>query len=210
MSKNHPDDETNQPPTPAGPGSKRRSRLRWIPAGLLLALLVLVAAYVALWPSMGRIAVVEEGRLYRSAELPPEKLADLCRELGIRTVVDFRKESPKTEAEAGTLQAIGVRYVPLPTEQVPGPGVVERFLSVMSDENNLPVLIHCVHGVGRTGLHAAVYRIEFQGWSNEQARWEAMLLSGFDSFQEDTPKGRFLMEYAPARGKQAPPEAGGQ
>jgi len=191
------------PATTGGPRPKRRLRRGWIAAVLFLALVAGVAAYIALWTSRGRIAVVDEGRLYRSAELSPERLAALCRELGIRTVVDFRKEGPGTEAEAEALREIGVRYAPLPTEQLPGPGVVEGFLSVMSDEANLPVLIHCVHGVGRTGLHAAVYRIEFQGWTREQARWEAMLLSGFDSFQKSTPKGRFLLEYVPVKGREA-------
>jgi protein tyrosine phosphatase (PTP) superfamily phosphohydrolase (DUF442 family) len=180
-----------------GKNPKRRSRGKWIFATLLLVILAGIVAYLVLWAETGRFIVVQEGKLYRSAEMSAEKLADLCREHGIRTVVDFRKEGPKTEKEAGTLEKAGVRYVHLPTEQLPGPGVVEGFLSVMSEEENLPVLIHCEHGVGRTGLHAAVYRIEFQGWSNNQARWEAMLLSGFDSFQEDTPKGRFVEEYVP-------------
>ena len=146
---------------------------------------------------MGRYAVVDPGRLYRSAEYPPWRLAEECRRLGIRTVVDFRMASPKVDAEAEVLGRIGVRHVHLPTHQVPPPEVVDAFLEIMSDEANHPVLIHCQHGVGRTGLHAAIYRMEFQGWSNRCARIEAMLLSGFDSFQEDTDKARFIEAYTP-------------
>ena len=181
----------------SGQRPKQRSRRRWIPAAAVLLLLTGIVVCLVLWASFGRFIVVREGHLYRSAKLSAEKLTDICSEHGIRTVVDFRGESPKTEAEAETLLKIGVRYVHLPTGQVPGPGVLEAFLSVMSDQENLPVLIHCEHGVGRTGLHAAVYRMEFLGWSNDHARWEAMLISGFDSFGEDTPKGRFIMEYTP-------------
>ncbi len=180
-----------------GTAGKRPSRRKWFFITGILLLLAGAGLYTLYWVVTGRIATVHEGVLYRSAELPPEKLTELCREYGIKTVMDFRKEGPKTEAESRALNEIGVSYVHLPTEQLPGPGVLENFLAVMAQEENRPVLIHCQHGVGRTGLHAAVYRIEFQDWSNEHARWEAMILSGFDSFQKDTYKGQFVEEYIP-------------
>lgn len=197
-----------------GRRSGRTRRRRWVLAAALAAVPAALAIYLVLWAAMGRFIVVREGHLYRSAELPPEKLVELCLRHGIRTVVDFREAGPKTEAEAEALGRAGLRHVHLPTGQLPDPGVLESFLAVMAGEENLPVLIHCEHGVGRTGLHAAVYRIEFQGWSNERARWEAMILSGFDSFQKKTPKGRFVLEYRPAGGPEAavpaPPEPAGE
>ncbi len=176
-------------------GTKRR---RWVLVTVLLALPAALMIYLVVWASTTRFIVVREGHLYRSAELAPEKLVEYCRRHGIRTVVDFRETGPKTEAQAGALREAAIRYVHLPTEQLPGPGILEGFLAVMADEENLPVLIHCQHGVGRTGLHAAIYRIEFEGWSHEKARWEAMILAGFDSFQKRTPKGMFILEYTPS------------
>lgn len=163
----------------------------------LLLLLAGIAGYLGTWAATGRHAVVDPGRLYRSAECAPSRLLEECSRLGIRTVVDFREGSPLVDAEAEALAAAGVNHAHLPTGQVPPPEVVEAFLEIMSREENLPVLIHCEHGVGRTGLHAAIYRIEFQGWSNACARWEAMLLAGFDSFQKGTDKARFLESYVP-------------
>ena len=163
----------------------------------ILLVLVGIGGYLGYWAAMGRYAVVDPGRLYRSAEYPPWRLVEECKRLGIRTVVDFRNDSPDTEAEAEALGEAGVRYAHLATGQVPPPEIVDAFLDIMSDEANLPVLIHCEHGVGRTGLHAAIYRMEFQGWSNRCARWEAMLLAGFDSFQKDTDKARFIESYTP-------------
>jgi len=32
-----------------------------------------------------------------------------------------------------------------------------------------PLLIHCMHGAGRARLFAAIYRIEFEGWTVERA-----------------------------------------
>lgn len=176
-----------------GPGLRPRT------AVLLTALLLLLAVggYLGYWAAMGRFAIVDPGRLYRSAEYAPWRLAEECKRLGIRTVVDFRDHSDDVAAEAEALRSIGVTHAHLPTGQVPPPEVVKAFLEIMSREENLPVLIHCEHGVGRTGVHAAVYRMEFQGWSRERARWEAMLLAGFDSFQKNTEKARFLESYTP-------------
>jgi protein tyrosine phosphatase (PTP) superfamily phosphohydrolase (DUF442 family) len=163
----------------------------------ILFLLVGIGGYLGYWAAMGRYAVVDPGHLYRAAELPPWRLVEECGRLGIRTVVDFRTGSESVDAEAEALREIGVRHAHLATDQVPSPEVVEAFLEIMSDEENHPVLIHCHHGVGRTGLHAAIYRMEFQGWSNKRARFEAMLLAGFDSFQEGTDKARFIEAYTP-------------
>ncbi len=176
-----------------GPGLRPRS----VVLITIVLLLVGIGGYLGYWAAMGRYAVVDPGRLYRSAEYAPWRLVEECRRLGIRTVVDFRMASPDVDAEAEALGEIGVRYAHLPTGQVPPPEVVDAFLEIMSDEANHPVLIHCEHGVGRTGLHAAIYRMEFQGWSNRCARFEAMLLAGFDSFQKDTDKARFIESYAP-------------
>ncbi|MGW8322480.1 MAG: fused DSP-PTPase phosphatase/NAD kinase-like protein [Thermodesulfobacteriota bacterium] len=179
--------------SPNGPGLRPRS----VVLITIVLLLVGVGGYVGYWTATGRYAVVDPGRLYRSAECAPWRLVEECKRLGIRTVVDFREDSPKVDAEAEALGQAGIRYAHLATGQVPPPEVVDAFLEIMSDESNLPVLIHCEHGVGRTGLHAAIYRMEFQGWSKRCARWEAMLLAGFDSFQKDTDKARFIESYTP-------------
>ena len=172
----------------------------------VLLVLIAIAGYLGYWAAMGRYAVVDPGHLYRSAELPPSRLAETCERLGIRTVVAFRMGSREVDAEAETLREIGVEHAHIPTGQVPPPEVVEAFLEIMSDEENHPVLIHCEHGVGRTGLHAAIYRIEFQGWSNRRARLEAWLLAGFDSFQKDTDKARFIESYTPQLGQEERPD----
>jgi len=171
--------------------------MRRLVVTVLLGVPVMCLIYVLVWANTTRFIVVHNGYLYRSAELAPESVVKRCLRHGIRTVVDFRETSPKTEAQAGALNEAAIRYIHLPTGQLPSHGVLEGFLAVMADDENLPVLIHCHHGVGRTGLHAAIYRIEFQGWPNEKARWEAMFLAGFDSFQKKTPKGRFILDYAP-------------
>ena len=203
-SRNRKDDSgsVSRAPSP-GPGLRPRS----VVLVTILLLLVFLAGYLGYWAAMGRYAVVDPGVLYRSAELPPWRLVEECRRLGIRTVVDFRMGSERVDAEAQALHEIGVRHAHLPTGQVPPPEIVEAFLEIMSEEENHPVLIHCEHGVGRTGLHAAIYRMEFQGWSNRRARIEAMIMAGFDSFQKGTDKARFIEAYTPQLRREQGPDS---
>jgi len=89
-----------------GPGPRVGPRGVVLATGLLF--LLAIAGYLGYWAAMGRHAVVDPGHLYRSAELPPPRLAETCKRLGIQTVVDFRMGSPKVDAEAEALHEIGV------------------------------------------------------------------------------------------------------
>ena len=65
----------------------------------------------------------------------------------------------------------------------------------MDDSSNYPVLIHCYHGVGRAQMFSALYRIEYEGWTNQEAREQTRLLLKGSSFDEGAPKGDYLINY---------------
>ena len=48
----------------------------------------------------------------------------------------------------------------------------EAIRAILTDENNLPILIHCRGGGDRSGIVTALYRIEVQGWPLEKALHE--------------------------------------
>jgi len=54
----------------------------------------------------------------------------------------------------------------LPRER---PAAIDRFLELLDDDSIYPVLFHCKAGLHRTGLLAAVYRMEYQGWTHFEA-----------------------------------------
>jgi protein tyrosine/serine phosphatase len=174
------------------------SRRRTI-AILAAAALVAALGYSQYWVLRGRVATVEPGRLYRSAELAPGRLLEICRRYRVTTVIDFRENAAELRAEADVLAREGIQHVSLATGQVPSAETVAQFLRVMDARRNEPVLIHCTHGVGRTGVFSAVYRMEYQGWPRWRAIAEAMLVAGFDSFGPDSPKRNFLSGYTPRR-----------
>jgi protein tyrosine/serine phosphatase len=176
--------------------SRGRAR-RFLIFGLVVAGAAGAAAGYVHWFRTHRLLAVTEGQLYRSGELPLETLRSEVQRYGIRTVVDFRQDLDKAEAERKALQGLGVRYFHLPSGQVPTPGSVETFLEILDRSGTRPVLIHCEHGIGRTGVFAAIYRMEYEGWQNGRARREAMWISGLESFHADSSKGRFLSAYVP-------------
>jgi hypothetical protein len=179
--------------------TRRRTIVVLIGAAALAAL-----AYSQYWVLTGRAATVEAGRLYRSAAMPADRLLEFCRRHLITTVVDFRKEPADARAEAEALARAGIEHVHLPTGQVPSDDTVAQYLRLMDAKRAGPVLIHCTHGVGRTGVFSAIYRMEYQGWPNWRAIAEAVMLSGFGSFGPGNSKAKYLSAYTRRRERQAP------
>ncbi len=182
---------------------------RWTRAlAALLLVLIAVVGGGLYWDARGRVATVEAGHLYRSKAMPPDRLLEVVRDLGVKTVIDLRKPGPGVTAEADALARTGITYVNLPSTQVPDLATVDRFLELMRDESRHPVLLHCRHGVGRTGVFAAIYRMERQGWSAGRASLEALVMAGGGSFGPFSDKRAFLQQYRPRAAGGAVPAGG--
>ncbi len=166
-------------------------------AGLLV--LVISGGKYLYWAHVdNRFLGISEGKLYQSAEMPPGKLGDKIKAKGIRTVVDLRSPRKEVDRERMYLTELGVKYIDLPSGQHPEDHVIDSFLEIMAQKENLPVLVHCKHGMGRSVLLAALYRIEFEGWSKEDAMDKAFWQSGLGfEFLPSGDKGRFIKDYSP-------------
>ncbi|MBS1174492.1 MAG: hypothetical protein H6R05_623 [Burkholderiaceae bacterium] len=121
--------------------------------------------------------------LYRSAQPTAEGLNLLNQNLAvsyglpseIKTVVNLRNNA----GDDALVVPTGVRYeqIPFDTWQVKEADVV-RFLKIVRNPTNQPVLLHCKHGADRTGMMTAIYRIVEQGWRKQDAIAE-MTQGGF-------------------------------
>ncbi len=122
--------------------------------------------------------------------------ADAVERYHIRTILNVQDEYPdpdldvsfwgrRTIKESELCRQLGVRYVHLaPTlisrRLIPEqrPPAIDEMLALLDNESNYPVLIHCHAGLHRTGILTAVYRMEYQGWSADEA-YREMKAQGF-------------------------------
>lgn len=151
-------------------------------------------------------SVISQDKVYKSGAIPPEKLPRYIAKYNIKTVVDLRKGTvvdplnpalnTAVKEEAQALSKLDdVNYIHLPSKQIPTSDNLEKFYKIIEEEDNYPLLIHCHHGTGRAILYSAIYRIEREGLTNEEARSKTrfpVLLSNFD---HNTPKGEWLKQY---------------
>jgi protein tyrosine/serine phosphatase len=90
-------------------------------------------------------------------------------------------ENRETAQERATVTKLGLNFVSIPMDVfgTVSEQVIEHFLSTITDPDNRPAFIHCLHGRDRTGLMTGVYRVACEQWSADRAYAE-MLECGFD------------------------------
>lgn len=192
-----------------------RRLLGFLPATLVgMSLFVVPFEYAKIREKhLRNVRVVEDGVLYRSGQPSPLGLTRLVHDYDIRTVVCFRDIEegkalvPPDQWEEGFCANLGIRYVRMPlvlwscqNGVVPADENVHRFVDIMADPKNYPVLIHCFRGIHRTGTYAAIYRMEFQGWSNAEAI-EELKAWGYDNLDKEDDVRGYLERYVPTRRK---------
>ncbi len=89
-------------------------------------------------------------------------------ELHVKTIVNLRVEYPQEEQNVRDLVKVGVHYfwIPIKDQGVPTAEQARKFLDIVADPSNWPVLVHCEGGEGRAGIMSALVRYSFDGWDN--------------------------------------------
>lgn len=175
--------------------------LRWA-LGLAMAALLIVAPFMyyrAAYTHGKRLREVEPGAFYRSGQMTVAGFREAVERYHIRTIINAQDEYPdpdisygyfdgRTIKESALCKQLGVNYVFLPPDLLPRhfiprerPKTIDKFLAVMDNSVNQPVLVHCKAGLHRTGVLVAVYRMEYQGYSQREAI-EDLKENGFSEF----------------------------
>jgi protein tyrosine phosphatase (PTP) superfamily phosphohydrolase (DUF442 family) len=152
--------------------------------------------------------MVSKDVLYRSGQMSLEGLKSVIHDYGIKTVVTLRDavnpgDPPPDRVEEEYCEAQGLGYCRIsprtwwaPDGSIPAEEGVKRFRAVMDDPNNYPVLIHCFAGIHRTGAFCAVYRMEYEHWTNDQAIAE-LRACGYKDLDDEWDLLGFLKQYQP-------------
>jgi protein tyrosine phosphatase (PTP) superfamily phosphohydrolase (DUF442 family) len=165
-----------QTPTPTRCCTPRAIAL-WV---LPLALLAGAGAWAwAEYVQTYHLATVHEGVLYRDGNRGLREFQTAVRKAKPKTVVsliddhelaDPRKPMFAQEIDWCRQQGVNVVRIPVKLGGWPSTDDVRKFLDVVQDKNNQPVLVHCAQGVRRTGMFVAAYEESVLGWDDAKAK----------------------------------------
>ena len=172
---------------------------QWLVFGLLISLSA--CAYAPRF--IQNVHEVVPGRVYRSAQLSPERLTQLIDEHGLRSVLNLRGASPGErwyEDERKTAHANNVEHIDfalsskreVPSEQA------DELIRVMRAAPK-PMLIHCWAGADRTGLASALYLYAVHEQSAEDAARALAMKYHHFSFTSAGAMDRSFQQYVDSR-----------
>ncbi len=122
--------------------------------------------------SIRNFVVAEDGVMWRGNQ-PNEAGLKWLKEMSLRehgttpTIVNLRSENNE-EAEICKRLGIDSKYISIDDDTAPTMDQIQEFLDIMNEPKNHPVYVHCMAGMGRTGIMCAAYQIS-QGMSFEKA-----------------------------------------
>jgi protein tyrosine phosphatase (PTP) superfamily phosphohydrolase (DUF442 family) len=130
------------------------------------------------------LETVQDGVLFRDGNRGMREFETASRKTKPKTVVsliddqelaDPRKPMFAEEMAWCRQQGVNVVRVPVKLGGWPTTRDVRKFLDVVQDRQNQPVLVHCAQGVRRTGMFVAAYQESVLGW--DDAKVKANLLT---------------------------------
>jgi len=131
--------------------------------------------------------------LYRGAQ-PDKEGIEFLAKLGVKTVINLRGEGPESRREEKLVTEAGMKYIHVPMTGLTPPTVTEiqKILGLLEDQTGGAVFVHCKRGADRTGTVIAAYRVDHDGWDNDQALKEAMT-RGMSPLQH--PRQHYIREF---------------
>lgn len=147
------------------------------------------------------------GQIFRGGRPGGENSFQELKAMGIKTVIDLQGgdignsmfgwvagvlepgENPSwISFEKQGIESLGMKFVNVPINSLADINSAQGYglghaIALMNDPKNQPVYVHCEHGVDRTGLLVALYRVYYQKWTREAAHDE-MVAMGHGFFRQ--------------------------
>lgn len=128
-------------------------------------------------------------RIYRGAQPTKDGFRALA-QMGIKTVIDLRREAEQARAERQIVESLGMKFLSLPmTMSAPTDQQISRVMQELNT-NLGPVFVHCHGGRDRTGTVIACFRKTHDGWDAQKALDEANL----DGMRRDTGMRKYVQK----------------
>lgn len=189
--------------TSTSPASQRQ---QWKKFFFFLALLVLMTGAAYWWGNRTyHFAAVQDGVLYRDGNRGMTQLAAAVRQSGAKTIVTLIDDKelndpakPQFQKEVSFCARNGVKQerIPVTLGGWPTSDDLKRFMAIVADPANRPVLVHCAQGVRRTGMFAAAHQMSVMGYDKTKAKYAIMTFGHSERTVGDVKT--FIDNYDPA------------
>jgi protein tyrosine phosphatase (PTP) superfamily phosphohydrolase (DUF442 family) len=162
---------------------ERRVKIVLRKAALLFTLSILVVGgCVGCVRFSGNFHTVEDGVLYRSAQLSLEQFRERIKANGIKTIINLRGSNPGERWYADELDAskkANVHHIDFPLSAIRevSDEKIARLIELLRDSPR-PILIHCEGGADRTGLASALFELFLENRPASSARTQLSLRFG--------------------------------
>lgn len=149
-----------------------------------------VTSYLANTIFANNLHEVAPQKFYRSAEMSRAELQATIKQRGIKTVIDLRLDEDAPDStglsEADAASAVGAGYIHLPFSSSRA-DQLEQILKLLTayDTSPLPILVHCSSGTHRSGVAAALWLMEKEARSYDEAMLQLTPRYGFFRFERD-------------------------
>jgi protein tyrosine phosphatase (PTP) superfamily phosphohydrolase (DUF442 family) len=141
---------------------------------------------------IGKFGKVND-RFYRGS-LPKQSDYAALVALGVKTIISLRHRPDESVRQSA--ERAGMRYINLPmnVRGYPPADLAPRFLALVNAPENWPVYVYCHGGRHRTGVMAAIYRMEVEDWDVQRAYAE-MRQYGFYKRWGHGPLKAYVFDY---------------
>ena len=163
-------------------------------AGAVSVLVAIVARLFA-----GNLHEIQDRRVYRAAQMAPDRLEAVLEDRQIRTVVNVRGFCPdfawyRDECDVTHAANVSQEDVTLSAIRLPTPSEIRRLIDVL-DRSEYPILLHCRQGVDRTGLAATAVKLLEPGVSLATASRQLSWPYGYVAYNGTQNMRRFVSLY---------------
>ncbi len=177
---------------------------------ILFAIFFLLAGYFLYMQEQGNFHQITPGEAYRSAQLDRDELEYYIKKYRIRSVVNLRGKNMDAEwyrEEIAVCAGQNVRHfdVPLSATEEPRQEDIGRLMEIFNSAPR-PLLMHCQAGADRSGLAAAIWKVEIDHQPKSEARKQLSLLYGHIPIGKTTVLDRFFEKWSPVTGYKVQPE----